>query len=265
MKALSAFLVAASLGAQAPSASGLSQQVIENELRQYRELGDFTFQYESTWKRYSAKGKPEGQGSDSGESYMSRGRNVDIMLVKNGKPLKPANLEKVRAAAIAKLLSDAKSAADKYPLGTLAPDRHGPGMSMYGTRMSVIDILRYCQLAEPKPLDGQIELQFDNCNSPWPQESHFPHLRGTIQVDTKSRVMLSWKAWITSGPFAGALFFEQSSQPAPGGIRVPEYQRMNRAVAPHLFTKDRVEISYRWSKPQRFSVDTNQTIETPKP
>ena len=256
--------LAAALFAAALSASELSQQIIENELRQYRELGDFTFQYESTWKRYSAKGTVEGQGSDSGESYMSRGRNVDIMLVKNGKPLKPANLEKVRAAAIAKLVSDAKSAAERYPLGTLAPDRHGPGMSMYGTRMSVIDILRYCKTAAPKPLAGQIEVPFDNCKSPWPQESHFPHLRGTIQVDAKSLVMLSWKAWITSGPFAGSLFFEQSSQPAPGGIRVPELQRMNRGVAPHLFTKDRVEISYRWSKPQRFSVDTNQTIDAPK-
>lgn len=247
------------------SASDLAQQVIANELRQLRDLAEYTFQYESGWKRFSSNGKIDDQHSESGEAYVSRRRSVEIPLVRNGKPLKPANLEKARAAAVAKLESDAKNVTPDAALGTLHSDRPGPGVVFYGLRMSVIDILRYCKFGTSKPQNAEIEMPFENCQSPWQDEGHFTHLRGSIRVDAKALVVFSWKAWITDGPFAGALFFEQSTQPAPGGIRVLEYHRMNRSVAPHLFIKDRVEVYYRWTKPQRFSVDMSQSIETPKP
>lgn len=75
----------------------------------------------------------------------------------------------------------------------------------------------------------------------------------------------SWQAFITDGPQAGALFFEQSTQVATGGTRVLALNHLNLSVAPHLFPKERMEVFYRWTKPQRFGVHVEQKIEAPKP
>jgi len=83
-------------------------------------------------------------------------------------------------------------------------------------------------------------------------------------VEAETMLLDSWKAWITDGPKGGELFFEQTTQEAVGGIRVLSLNRMNKGAAPHLFPKDREDVTYRWLNPKRFVVEVNQTIEEPK-
>ena len=258
-------VLAATLLAQPPAAQELARQVIENELRQLRQLEEFTFQYERSYTRWDGQQKMVRSVVESGEAYMSHRRNIDIPLVRNGRALKPKDLDKVRKTAAAQMEADAKLRKADESRGTLSTSKPGAGMQVGRVRMSSLDVLRYCQLSEPKQEAEYLEMAFDQCQSPWPEEAHFPHIRGALRIDAQTRVVESWKAWISDGPGAGALFFEQTTQPAPGGIRVIALNRINPAAAPDLFPDLRIELVYRWSKPQRFQVGAEQTIEVPRP
>ncbi|MBM3812278.1 MAG: hypothetical protein FJW20_11675 [Acidimicrobiia bacterium] len=252
------------LWGQVPTARELSRQVIANELRQVRELPEFTFEYEVRLRKYAGKGDTFREVVETGESYRSSRRNIDIPLTRNGTPLKPKDLEKARKTAIAKMEADGKlrkrtDSTEEAPL-----ERPGPGMQRRETRMSAVDVLRYCSLGDPYREGEYFEVEFDRCQSPWPGESHYPHLRGVMRVEAETMLLDSWKAWITDGPKGGELFFEQTTQEAVGGIRVLSLNRMNKGAAPHLFPKDREDVTYRWLNPKRFVVEVNQTIEEPK-
>jgi hypothetical protein len=234
----------------------LAREVIENERRHLSAIGEYTFEYEQTSQRGNSKPQVE-----TGESYMSQRRNIDIPLTRDGKALKPKSLDKLRRNATFKLLADAKERAAGAP----KPDGPAPGVVSNGVRMSAIDILRYCRLSEATTANQMLEVRFDNCLSPWPVEAHFPQIEGTLSIDAKSRVIDSWQAKIKGGPSPGALFFEQRTQVAPGGIRVPALNRMIQSAAPQLFPKNPIDFSYRWKNPKRFVVDLDQTIGIPKP
>lgn len=258
-----AFLLTCPLLAEPGAGPALEKRVIENELRQVRDFEEFTFEYRLAWTGYSDTGKKTAERTESGESYMSSRRNVDIPLIRNGKDLKSKDLEKARKAAATKLREDA-NAREKGLSREAAGDRVGPGMMVGGAKMSSVDVLRYCRLMEQPKSGGLMEMRFDACQSPWPEEKHYSHMRGSVFVDAESATVDSWKAWVTDGPSAGALLYEQTTQKAAGGIRVPALNYFNRNAAPHLFGSNRVEISYQWTKPQRFSVDASQTVEAAK-
>jgi hypothetical protein len=250
--------------AQTLNSKDLAQKVVANEFRQFNELGEFTFEYERIVKRFNEKGKEIVNFQESGESYMSHRRNVDIALVRNGKPLKPKDLDKQQEAATRKLEADAKERQANTKAEEPLAKRPGPGMRFDKVRMSVINVLRYCQLSEPRQAT-QLEVDFTNCKSPWPSEEHYVHLRGTVSVDATKLVVVSWKAYILDGPDAGALVFEQSTQEAAGGTRVLALNHLNLNGAPNVFPRNRKEVIYRWTKPQRFGVGVEQKIEAPRP
>lgn len=168
--------------AQPPQIPETAQQVIANGLRHGKEFGEFTFEYELIIKRFDQQGKQLSNFQESGESYMSHRRNVDIALTRNGKPLKPKDLKKMQAAATRSLEADAKERQAAGYTEKPLDKRPGPGMQIDKVRMSVIDVLRYCQLSEARKA-AHLELDFANCKSPWPAEEHYTNLRGTVRID----------------------------------------------------------------------------------
>jgi len=249
--------------AQCLPAQDLAQQVIKNELRQLGDLEEYTFDYELEWMFHSRNGAVHKRYTESGESFMSRRRSIDIALVKNGKQQSPNTVSKARKAALAKFEEDAK-AGNHAGLGTLSPNGPAPGLETRGVRMSSIDILRYCKLGAPTEAGDKLEIRFDGCDSPWPSEAHFPRIEGSLLVDSKTRLIASWRARIKDGPSPGALFFEQATQTGPDNVRLLASNRLNTNSAPHLFPRDRFEVLYRWRRPKRFNVDTKQTVVEPK-
>lgn len=237
-------------------------RVVAAETKHWLEQEEYTFAFERTWKRYSNKGKLFSEEVESGETYMSHLRDVNIPLKWNGLALKPKTLERQRRAAIARLEEDARVRRGAPRELNLA-ERPGPGMSYRNARMSVMDVLRFCSLSEPKLAEELLEATFDQCASKWPDEAHFPHIRGVVRVHPQTYGVVTWMAWIKSGPSVGSLFFEERTQEVPGGSRVPQYKRLNLAAAPHLFPKDRIDWSFRWTNPQRFNVQVEQTVSEP--
>ncbi len=264
MKTLSTVLIAVFLNAQTPKAADLAKEIIAKEIGQAREFGEFTFRYEVMHQRFSAKGVVDHESTEAGESYMSHRQNIDIKLERNGKPLKPKDLDKIRKAAILQIEADAKLHKAATYAETPLDKRPGPGFQRNDVRMSAVDVLRYCKLTEPRAENNLLAIDFDQCNSPWPHEAHYPHLRGSLWIDTKSRVLDNWKAFLKDGPQAGAVIFEQTTQLGPGGTRVPAFNRFNLSVAPHVFPNQPYATTYRWTNPQRFGVSIEQAIADPK-
>ena len=189
---------------------------------------------------------------------MSPVTNIDVVLKHDGKAMKPRDVEKERNAAVARLTADATRPPYDY-------DKEiGPaGWSNGKVHMSVVDVLRYCALSEQGPEKGFLVIAFDKCKSPFPVHAHFPRIKGTIRIDAQTHTMDSWKALIKDGPSAGNLLYEQTTQTDPGGMRVPASFHVNLAAAPSLFPNSNYEVTYRWAHPQRFGVESRQTIEAP--
>jgi hypothetical protein len=236
------------------SVSELASQVIANEIRLDQRIESYTFEFESRVRAYAPSGKVRSEMITSGETYMSPVTNIDVVLKRAGKAMKPGDVEKERSAAVARLTADATRPPYDY-------DKEiGPaGWSNGKVHMSVVDVLRYCSLSERRPEGGF----FDNCKSPFPVHAHFPRIKGTILIDAQTHTMNSWKALIRDGPAQGAVLYEQTTQADPGGMRVPASFHINLAAAPYLFPDSNYEVTYRWTHPQRFGVESQQTIQSP--
>ena len=246
--------------AQAPQPGKFAQEIIDNQRRDLRNIVEYTFEYEMITGSGNAKHKEE-----NGEGYMRHRRSFNIPLTRDGKPIKAKDFEKRRDAVIKQLELHAKLRLAEPDFETPGPDKPGSGTNAGGIHMSSIDILRYCQLSEPKQIGQLLEVSFDLCKSPWPSEAHFPRIKGTLRIDPKDRVTDSWQARIKDGPSPGLVFFEQVNQIAPGGIRFPAVNRWIQSAAPHLFPKGRMDATYRIKNLQRFGVEVNQSISGPMP
>ena len=77
------------LSAQPPDSATLARQAVEAEVRQRQQLGEYTFEFHSTYRNYSKNGALRRQSVTTGETYISHRRNVDIVLARDGRPLKP--------------------------------------------------------------------------------------------------------------------------------------------------------------------------------
>lgn len=254
-------LSAALLPAQAVlDTATLAREVIASEIKNFEDLGEYTFQFQSTIRTYKRTSQLQEEVTQSGESYMSHRRNIDIVLTRNGVPLQPKDLERQRKNARKKMEADIalRQAAAAKPV---PPDsRPGPGFQLNAVRMSATDILRYCRLAPRVANLTEWILDFSACKSPWPAEAHYPKIRGEIQIDVKSRRVVSWRA----ATLDGTPVFEYTTQLAPDGVRLMAQNHARFHVAPDVFP-DRIETLYRWTNPQRFLVDVQQTIATPDP
>ena len=243
------------LFAQQPDTQLFARQAIAAEIRQFAELGEFTFQFDSTARRFSRSGKLASEETQSGETYMSHRRNVDIPLNRNGMPLKPTDLEKRRKSGMASLEADAKIRQAKNYKETPLENRPGPGFRRNKLAMSGVDVLRYCRLQALT----WVHLKFDTCKSPWPGQAHYAQIKGELTLDPETRVIQTWRAYSPKG----GLVYEYTTQPAPGGARVLAGIHLNLHAAPELFDEP-IELIYRWSNPQRFSVAVEQSIAPPQ-
>ncbi len=104
--------------------------------------------------------------------------------------------------------------------------------------MSGVDVLRYCRLTALTHL----QLKFDTCKSPWPGEAHYAKVKGALTLYPQTHVIESRRAYSPKG----GLVYEYTTQPAP-----------------ELFDEP-IELIYRWSNPQRFSVAVEQSIAAPQ-
>ena len=243
--------------AQSDFLQELVDRVAANEKRVLLETENYTFDYETSIAKYSDGDRVSSKTLESGEVYFSTRGSVYVPLARNGRPLKPRDIDKGRRLALKKMESVAN--ANGQPAREFG-DRPWPGLRFGNVHMSVVDVLRYCRLEErggPEPL---LVVALDHCKSPWPTESHFPHIRGLVRIYRGDSTVESWEAWVKGSP-KESLIFEARTQEGPGGLRWVQFQRLNLAAAPHLFPKDRVEVSFRWSNWRRF--DT--VIATPPP
>jgi hypothetical protein len=249
------------LGVQAQDSRQLAEKVIANEVRQFKDFGEYTFAFEKIHRYFDKAGQLDREINERGETYMSHRRNIDIALEWNGKPLKPKDLERVRKAARKKLEADFRERQAATYVDRPIAERRAPGFSRNGIHMSAIDILRYCRLGLIRPESQRDGIPYDQCKSPWPGEWHYVHLQGTVWIDRATVLLDSWQAFIAKDK----LFFEQTTQAVPGRARVPFTWRLNLPAAHGLFTDERTELLYRWTNPQRFTVEVNQTIASPIP
>ena len=236
------------LAAQSDSLQELVTRVVANEKRVNLDSENYTFDYETSIAKYSDSGRVSSKTVESGEVYFSTRGSVYVPLARNGKPLKPRDIDKGRRLALTKMEADAKGP----PAREFGDDRPGNGFRHANVLMSLVDVLRYCRLQERSDPHPLLVVAFDHCKSPWPTESHFPHIRGLIRIYRSDSTVESWAAWAKDGPPTGSLLFEARTQEGPGGLRWVQFQRLNLAAAPHLFPRDRVELSFRWFNWRRF-------------
>jgi hypothetical protein len=227
----------------------LVTRVAAHEKRALLESENYTFDYETSIAKYADGGRLSSKNVESGEVYFSRRGSVYVPLARNGKPLKSRAIDKGRRLALTKMEADAN--AKGQPAREFGDDRPWPGLRFGSVHMSLVDVLRYCRLEERGGAEPLLLVAFDDCKSPWPAESHFPHIRGLIRIYRSDSTVESWAAWV-KGSSTEPLLFEARTQEGPGGLRWTHFQRLNLAVAPHLFPKDRVEVSFRWSNWRRF-------------
>lgn len=251
------------MAAQTPTVDDLVKRAISTELRQLRELAEFTFTYELTERHFTKEGKFSWQSTESGETYMSGKRNVNVRLVKDGKPLKSRDLDKQRKQAVARLTADAKQRGAGVETDEERLKRRGAGTTYGDCHMSGLDVLRYCTLSEPRSEGSRLSMDFDGCQSPWPGEAHYGQMHGTVRLDARTYAIDSWKAWMKSGPKPNELLFEIETQQVSGETRVPALIHLNVSTAIHLFPKYPVEWVLRWTNPRRFTVEVDQKIEAP--
>ena len=261
MRPVIVLLAAAALPAQTVlDTATLARDVIASEIKNFDGLGEYTFQFESTIRTFKRNNRQDTQVTRTGESYMSHRRNIDIVLTRDGVPLQPKDLERQRTSARKKMEADIalRQAAANKPI---PPDsRAGPGFQLNAVRMSAVDVLRYCRLAPRVANAEEWILDFSACKSPWPAEAHYPKMKGEIRLDVKSRRVVSWRA----ATLDGTPVFEYTTQLAPDGVRLMAVSHASFHAAPDVFP-DRIETIYRWTNPQRFLVDVQQTISTPDP
>jgi hypothetical protein len=260
MRVLLLVSLASGLCAQPPVPAASIQTVIANEFQASETLGEYTFSFEKVHRTFSKSGKLDRETTERGETYMSHRRNTDITLIWNGKPLQSKDLEKNRKAATKRLEADFRERQSAKYVKKPTDARQGPGFSMNGLHLSVIDVLRYCQLSAPRADGARDVVSFERCKSPWPEEKHYVHLKGTVWIDRKGLRADAWQAFTT----AGKLLFAHTTQVAPGGERLPHTWHLDLRAGNGLFTEDRRELLYRWDNPQRFSVEVNQTIAPPQ-
>ncbi|MBL8241220.1 MAG: hypothetical protein JNM66_27605 [Bryobacterales bacterium] len=252
-------MLAGAAGAQAPDSRELAALVIANEVRQGEDLGEYTFAFEKIHRYFNKAGQLDREINERGETYMSHRRNIDIALEWNGKPLKSKDLDKVRKAAARKLESDFRERQAANYVDRPIANRRGAGFTRNGIHMSVIDVLRYCRLEAVRDDNGRQAIPYSDCKSPWPEEGHYTHLKGTVWIHRATKLLDSWEARTP----VGKLFFQQTTQPVAGGARIPHTWLLDLLSANGFFSDERLQLHYRWTNPQRFTVDVNQTIAEP--
>lgn len=255
---LAAVLTAA---AQTPSIEDLARDAMANKKRFDRDLTEYTYDFHSTFIDYDAKGRETKRTVETGETYQSSKRNVNVALTWNGSPVDKKKLEKKRLEVAKALQADfdlrLKKPRDEWDQG---PEY---GVNFASLRMEIFAVLRRCPLRNLRRelIDGRPQYVFDflPAESPVKGMAHLSSTRGTFWIDEKARIVTKWVAFAAGGE----LLFEQVYAPLPDGAWLGKRLHVNLKAAPELFGKKRSEWIAVFSNHKRFDVGVEQKIETP--
>lgn len=251
------FAMAMSAAAQTPSIEELAREAMANKKRFDRDLTEYTYDFQSIFIDYDAKGRESKRTEVTGETYQSSKRNVNVNLTWNGKPVDKKKLEKMR-------LDVAKSLQADFEKRLKAPKdewNQGPeyGVTYDAFRMEIFTVMRRCPLRNLRLLDGHYVFDFLPAESPVDGMAHLSSIRGTFWIDEKARMVTKWVAYAPNG----ALLFEQVYAPLADGSWLGKRLHVNLNAAPELFKNKRSEWIAVFSNHKRFNVGVEQKIETP--
>jgi hypothetical protein len=223
----------------------------------------------------------------------TRAPGVLIMTSRNGVPIPPEKMEKVRREAGEQLEKEenriakqktVEPAVTQQPIVGMKPlgmyprttsSRSTFGFNRSGITLDVHTVLEQSTLAYlgREDIDGRENLIFSFVPNPGAQldafENYVARLRGKLWIDAKDRIVTRLAGWPAStmakdtATLAPAVYIEMSL--LPDGNWMPHESRVLASEYPELFDGIRWDAVVKYSEYQRFKAESKDVeVESPK-
>lgn len=231
----------------------LVQDVIRNQRAMDGRWVDTTSTVKTFTRWFDRKARQTSCESETYEHYPALPKSVVIQVEKNGSPVSPATVAKAREKAAQTMEVYLKS------LKGAKGNRNAENCPGFRLSLGVYAFLRNSDIYEAGQgtLDGRpmITLKF-RPKTGWTDPKGLVHkLSGMLWIDAQDRVVALARAWPATKTSANGLFFEMYHKKVFNDSWALVYYRLNPALDPDLFLKERFEWSFENSNFQRFTVE----------
>jgi hypothetical protein len=233
--------------------ASMVRDIIRNQRSMDGRFVDYTSTVKTFTRWYNRKGKLTSCDTETYEHYPALPKSVVIQVEKNGSI--------VPSSVVAKERERGLQTMNRYLQSLKGANRNGYAENSPGFRLSlgVYPFLRNSDIYEAgqDTLDGRpmVTLKF-RPKAGWTDPKGLVHkLSGMLWIDAQDKVVALARAWPATKSSADGLFFEMYHKKVFNDAWALVYYRLNPALDPDTFLKERFDWSFENSNFQRFTVE----------